>query len=215
MNEHVVGQGWPGKAERNDRLLAGTQIIRALMRDEEVDEAHRWFSVDKARLWSEIAPSIYAAALTPETAQWSGTWANGLVTVRKPRADLEEMVARYRAGGGGGKPLALQLQISWALNEADARTAAWEQWRNAAAPSDCLAELKTPEEFDAVTTAVRPEEIDEVIPLITRADQLLDIIHQCASCGFDEIYIHNVSLDQHAFMGFVGRAVLPELRTVS
>lgn len=35
LNEHVVGQGWPDKAERNDRLLAGTNIIRALMRGED------------------------------------------------------------------------------------------------------------------------------------------------------------------------------------
>lgn len=211
LNEHVVGQNWPEKTERNDRLLAGTQIIRALMRGEEVNEANSWFSVDKARLWSvpAIAAPIYAAALTPETAQWAGAWANGLVTVRKPRADLEEMVARFRAGGGEGKPLALQLQISWALDEGDARTAAWEEWRNAAAPSNCLAELKTSEEFDAVTAVVRAEEIDEVIPLITRADQLLDIIQECASCGFDEIYIHNVSRDQYAFMDFMGARSCP------
>lgn len=101
---------------------------------------------------------------------------------------------------------------NWALNEGDARNAAWEEWRSAAVPADCLAELKTPEEFDAVTAAVRPEEIDEVIPLISRADQLLDILQECASCGFDEIYIHNVSRDQYAFMDFMRNAVLPELR---
>ena len=63
-----------------------------------------------------------------------------------------------------------------------------------------------------MTATVRPDEVDEVIPLITRSYQLLDIIEDCSSCGFEEIYIHNVSRDQRAFLNFMARSVLPELR---
>ena len=60
-----------------------------------------------------------------------GSWADGLVTVRKAPPELIRIVDRFRAGGGENKPLALQLQISWAEDEDDARMAAWEQWRSA------------------------------------------------------------------------------------
>ncbi len=46
--------------------------------------------------------------------------------------------------------------------------AAWHEWRNAAVKPDLLAELKTPAEFDAETRDVTPEEMDELIPLVTR-----------------------------------------------
>jgi probable non-F420 flavinoid oxidoreductase len=215
LNEHVVGSGWPDKAERNARLLAGTEIMRTLLRGEEVTQDHPWFTTDRARLWSLPVnpPAMFGPALTPETAEWMGTWADGLVTVRKAPSELAQIVDRFRAGGGENKPLALQLQISWAEDEGEARMAAWEQWRNAAAPPDYLAELQTPDEFDAVTATVCPDDIGEVIPLITRSKQLLDIIDGCSSCGFEEIYIHNVSRDQRAFLNFMARAVLPELRT--
>ena len=36
LNERMVGAGWPGKAERNRRLEAGVEIIRALWRGEAV-----------------------------------------------------------------------------------------------------------------------------------------------------------------------------------
>ena len=215
LNEHVVGYVWPDKAERNERLLAGAQILRSLLRGEEVTQDHPWFATDRARLWSLPVnpPAMFGPALTPETAEWMGTWADGLITVRKSPSEMAQMVDRFRAGGGENKPLALQLQISWADDEDNARVAAWEQWRNAAAPPACLAELQTPEEFDAVTATVRPDDIHDVIPLITRSEQLLDIIYQCRSCGFEEIYIHSVSRDQRAFLNFMARAVLPELRT--
>ncbi|OLP59753.1 LLM class F420-dependent oxidoreductase [Xaviernesmea oryzae] len=215
LNEHVVGSVWPDKGERNARLLAGTEIMRSLLRGEEVSEERPWFSTDRARLWSLPLnpPRMLGAALTLKSAAWMGSWADGLITVRKAPNELAQIVEGFRAFSGKNKPLALQLQISWAEDEEDARSAAWEQWRNAAAPPACLAELQTPDEFDAVTAAVRSRDIDEVIPLITRSDQLLKIIEECSSCGFDEIYIHNVSRDQPAFLNVMRHTVLPERRT--
>ena len=75
-------------------------------------------------------------------------------------------------------------------------------WRNAAVKSDLLAELRTPVEFDAEARDVTPEEMDELIPLVTRGYELLDLIDEGASCGFDEIYIHNVSRNQRGFFEF-------------
>ena len=50
-NEHVTGDRWPNKPERDARLLECVDVIRALLRGEEVD--HRGLvTVDRARVWS-------------------------------------------------------------------------------------------------------------------------------------------------------------------
>lgn len=213
LNEHVVGAGWPEKQERNARLHAGAEIMRALYRGDEISRSDPFFEVDRAKLWSlpKEAPLIFGAALTSETAEWMGAWTDGLITVRKSAPELAAIIDRYRAGGGAGKPLALQLQISWGANEEDARKEAWREWRNAAAPPDLLAQLQLPEEFDAATENVKLEDIDKVIPLITDRDELLAIFDEISSLGFQEVFLHNVSRDQAGFLRFMAEEVFPKL----
>jgi len=213
LNEHVVGCGWPAKAERNARLLAGTEIVRGLLRGEEVDRCDPWFAVDKARLWSAPAkpPALFAAALSKETAQWAGGWSDGLVTINKPKQKLVDMGEAYRLGGGEDKPLALQIQISWAETETEARAAAWKEWRNAALPPVSLSDLPMPEDFERATQHVQPDDIDAVIPLVTRPDRLIELISVAEACGFGEVFVHNVSRDQMGFLDFMKRQVLPVL----
>lgn len=213
LNEHAVGHGWPVKADRNARLEAGSKIIRALLAGEMVTSDHPQLRTEQAKLWSLPAkpPLLMGAALTERTAAWLGEWAEGLVTVRKSMTEMTRMVDAFQANGGAGKPLALQLQVSWGPNVDEARVAAWQEWRNAAVEPNLLAELRTPAEFDAKSREVTLEEIDNFIPLITRGAELLDLVGKCTACGFDEVYIHNVSRDQHGFMGFMTKHVFREL----
>lgn len=210
LNENTVGRGWPNKRERNERLEAGSEIIRALLAGETVTSDHPHHKTEQAKLWSlpKNPPLLLGAALTEQTATWLGKWADGLVTVRKPVKEMKRVVEAFRSSGGSGKPLALQLQVSWAPTVDEARMAAWHEWRNAAVKSDLLAELRTPVEFDAEARDVTPEEMDELIPLITRGYELLDLIDEGASCGFDEIYIHNVSRNQRGFLNFMTEQVI-------
>jgi probable non-F420 flavinoid oxidoreductase len=214
LNEMVVGEGWPEKEERNERLKTAAGIIRDLLRGETVTAHHPWFDVDEAKLWSlpPQPPALFGAALTAKTAAWLGSWADGLITIRKPKDELMEMVAAFRNNGGAGKPMALQLQLSWAATRDEARQIAWQQWRNAAATPDKLADLRRPEDFDKVTDDVTPEQMEDVMPLITQADELLAVIEEYRPCGFGELYIHNVSRDQEGFIQFMAREVLPALR---
>jgi coenzyme F420-dependent glucose-6-phosphate dehydrogenase len=105
--------------------------------------------------------------------------------------------------------------VSWANTIGEARVAAWHEWRNSAVKPDLLAELKTPAEFDAASSDVSPEEVDEFIPLITRGSELINLIEECAACGFDEIYVHNVSRNQQGFMDFTAEQVFSKLNLKS
>jgi len=60
---------------------------------------------------------------------------------------------------------------------------------------------------------VEPRAMDDVIPLVTSSESLLDLLAECRTCGVDEIYVHNVSRDQTGFMRFMAREILPAVAT--
>jgi alkanesulfonate monooxygenase SsuD/methylene tetrahydromethanopterin reductase-like flavin-dependent oxidoreductase (luciferase family) len=88
--------------------------------------------VDEARLYTlpERPPRQLGAAITPETARWMGSWVDGLITVAGPRALLNEVVEAFRAGGGEGKPMVLQVHVAYAASVDEALQGAHEQWRH-------------------------------------------------------------------------------------
>src|ERR687895_2945972 len=128
-NEHITGERWPSKTERNARLRECVDVIRALFAGEVVDH-HGRVVVDRARLWTlpPEPPPLIGAAVSVETAAWVGEWADGLVTVNQPREQLERMIATFRAGGGEGKLLAVQVHLAWAPDEDSALEIAHDQW---------------------------------------------------------------------------------------
>jgi alkanesulfonate monooxygenase SsuD/methylene tetrahydromethanopterin reductase-like flavin-dependent oxidoreductase (luciferase family) len=48
LNENAVGRGWPDKAERNARLEAGYEIMRALLAGDAVSSDHRQLKTEEA-----------------------------------------------------------------------------------------------------------------------------------------------------------------------
>src|SRR5687767_11051324 len=157
-NEHITGGPWPDKRTRTARLAECVAVMRALFAGEVVDHRGR-VVVDRARLWTlpPEPPPLIGAAVTLETAAWVGEWADGLVTVNQPREQLEQMIAAFKAGGGDGKRLVVQVHLSWAPDEDSALEIAHDQWRtNVFAPPLCW-DLETVEQFDLAAQHVVPE----------------------------------------------------------
>src|SRR5688572_30493939 len=100
LNEHITGQPWPTKAERNERLRESVEVMRRLWRGETVTHRGRWFAVEEAKLYTRPAdpPRVYGAALTEETARFVGSWADGLITVHAAPENLRKIVAAFREG---------------------------------------------------------------------------------------------------------------------
>ena len=79
LNEHVVGQGWPTIARRQDMLREAIQIIRELFTGEVVDWKGDYFEVDSARLWDvpdvpvAIAAAVSGSARSRRSRRWSTT----------------------------------------------------------------------------------------------------------------------------------------------
>jgi probable non-F420 flavinoid oxidoreductase len=211
-NEHITGERWPSKAERNARLRECVDVIRALFAGEVVDH-HGRVVVDRARLWTlpPEPPPLIGPAVSVETAAWVGEWADGLVTVNQPPDKLERMIAAFRENGGEGKRIAVQVHLSWAPDEDSALEIAYDQWRtNVFAPPLCW-DLHTVEQFDIAAEHVSPEGVRDTVLVSADPGRHVEVLRELAALGFDEIYLHHVGREQERFIDAFGEHVLPEL----
>ena len=215
LNEHITGDRWPEKAERNARLLESVGVMRALFAGETVSR-DGLVRVDRARLYSLPGepPSIVGAAVTPETARWVGGWADGLITINQPKEALAEVLGAFREGGGEGKPVRLQVHISYDPDEERALAMAHDQWRYGIMGSDVGWNLEMPEEFEQVASYIRPEDVRPHVLVSSDLGQHAAWLTGFAEMGFEEIFLHHVGKEQGGFVRAFGERVLPTLREV-
>jgi probable non-F420 flavinoid oxidoreductase len=212
LNEHVTGTGWPVKRDRDARLLECVAVIRALLAGETV--SHRGLvTVDRARLWSRPAspPPLLGAAVSAETAGRVGGWADGLITVNQPADRLRRVVDAFRAGGGEGKPISLQVHLAFAADEATALATAREQWASGALDGSLGWELELPEQFEAATRHVRPDDLRDAVVVAADPGRLAESLAGYVELGFDAVYLHEVGRDQRRFIELAGDELLPLL----
>ena len=146
-----------GESREDARLLECVDVIRALLRGEEVTH-DGLVRVDRARVWSlpETPPLLVGAAVSAETARLVGTWADGLITVARPVHALRPVVDAFREAGGDGKPVAFQAHLSWADDEATAIAVAHDQWRTGCSDPGSAWNLELPNQFDDATRSCAP-----------------------------------------------------------
>jgi probable non-F420 flavinoid oxidoreductase len=211
-NEHITGDPWPDKEQRNARLGECVAVIRALLAGEVVDH-DGLVRVDRARLWTrpDSPPPVMGAAVTPETAGWVGSWADGLISIAQPHDVLRKVLSAFREGGGDHKPAALQVHLSWAPSEDEALRIAYDQWRtNVFGPPLCW-DLATVDEFEEAARHVRPEDMRDAVLVSADTARHAEWLHGLAQLGFDQIYLHHVGREQRSFIETFGTQVLPQL----
>ncbi|WJR65181.1 TIGR03885 family FMN-dependent LLM class oxidoreductase [Neorhizobium sp. CSC1952] len=213
MNEHITGERWPSKRERNERLQAAVGIVRDLWSGKLVSREGP-IRVDEARIHTlpEALPRLVAGALSPGTAEWAAGWADALITINQPRESLQEIVGAFRRGGGKGKPLYLQVHLSYARSDDEARANAFDQWRSNATTAAVSETLRLPEEFDQACVKVRPEDMDRHVRISADPHRHIEWLQADAAMGFEQIYVHNVGRNQREFIDVFGREVLPRLK---
>ena len=211
-NEHITGEPWPGKQTRNARLRECVDVMRALFAGEVVDH-DGLVRVDRAKLWTLPAepPPLLATAVSVETAGWAGEWADGLITINQPHDHLRAMLDAFRSNGGEGKPVALQVHLSWAPDEDEALRIAHDQWRtNVFSPPLCW-DLATVEQFDEAAKHVGPEDVRAAVLISADLGRHAAWLADLADLGFGAIYLHHVGREQRAFIDAFGEHVLPQL----
>jgi probable non-F420 flavinoid oxidoreductase len=211
-NEHITGHRWPAKPERNERLLECVEVVRGLLRGEEVTvDGH--VRVDRARLWTlpERQPAIIGAALSTETARWCGDWADGLITVNQEEDRLRAVLDAFREGGGEGKPVRVQAKVAWAATDDEARAGAFDQWRTNVFDSVLMADLERVEQFEEAARHVRPDDIDASVLVSSDLGRQAASLRRLLELGVDDVFVHHVPREQAAFVDAFGAKVLPEV----
>jgi probable non-F420 flavinoid oxidoreductase len=212
VNEHITGDRWPEKSARDERLLECVDVIRALLRGEEVScDGH--VRVDRARLWSlpETPPPLLGAAVSEETARVVGGWADGLVTLIQPVETLRRVVDAFREGGGEDKPVSVQVHLSWAEDDETALAIAHDQWRSNVFGSTLAWNLELPAQFDAAAEFVRPEDVCRSVLVSSDLGRHVDWLQGVVAIGADAVYLHHVGQEQQRFIETFGDKVLPEV----
>jgi probable non-F420 flavinoid oxidoreductase len=216
LNEHVTGDRWPDKATRDRRLLETVEVIRALLKGDEVTH-HGLVTLDRARLWSLPAttPTLLGAAVSATTARMVASWADGLITVDRPIDELRPVIDAFRSCGGEHKRVAVQVQLSWARTDAEALAIAHDQWRTNVFSGELAWNLDTPAQFDAASEHVRPEDVRKHVCVSADLGVHLDWLQRIAALGVDELYLHHVGGAKHQrpFIDAFAEHVLPELRS--
>lgn len=213
LNEAITGAHWPDKPERNARLLESVEIMRALWAGETVTHRGR-VTVQEAKLYTRPArpPLVFGAALSEDTAEWCGGWADGLLTVGGPRDGIERMVAAFHRGGGDGKPVRVQHALCWAPTEAEARREAHAQWRFSALGGEVLPMLRTPAQFAAAASYVTEDDVAEGVKVSSDPARHAEWVRHYVELGVDTVYLFNVGKNQEAYIDTFGAKVLPALR---
>ena len=212
MNEHITGEPWPPKPERNDRLKECVDVMRALWAGETVTH-YGLVQVDEAKLWTrpQTPPKIVGAALSEETAEFVGSWADALITVNTELDQLKRLIEAFRRGGGEGKPIYLQIHLSYAQTDEEARASAFDQWRAVTNPGPVAVDLRTPEQLEAAAGFVRPADMDQFVKISSRPEQHVAWLQEYLALGFDGLYLHNVGHNQREFIEVFGERVIPAL----
>lgn len=212
MNEHVTGDPWPPKDERNTRLDESLHVIRRLLAGDEVDHDGA-VRVHRARVWSRPAeaPPLLGAAVSAETAGWLAGRVDGLTTVAQSPDALRRVVDAYRSAGGEG-PCVLQVHVSLAETDAAALALAKDQWPNGLIGPPRAWDFEQPEDFDAATADPDEDELRKAVLVDADAGSLAQRVAELVAIGFDRVYLHHVGKDQETFLTRAGEELLPALR---
>jgi G6PDH family F420-dependent oxidoreductase len=210
LNEHILGDRWPPHDIRLEMLEEAVEIIRMLWEGEPLTYRGVHYTVENARIYTlpDQLPPILVAASGPHAAEEAGHIGDGLITT----APEAELLKRFDAGGGAGKPRYGQLTVCWGQDEALAQRLAYEYWPTAAVKGELNQELPTPAHFEQAAKMVREENVAEAIICGPDPERHLAAVKEFVDAGYDHVYVHQIGPDQEGFFRFYEHDVLPKIQ---
>jgi coenzyme F420-dependent glucose-6-phosphate dehydrogenase len=218
LNEHIVAGYWPEVAERINRMFEAIEIIRKLFSGKDVKHKGEYYRMETMRLWTmpEKPPPIYVATAGPITAEKTGRFCDGILTVGAPEEKIETVFERFEKGAReAGKdpsqmPRILQLHLSWAGTDEQAMQNALTEWPNGGMKFP-KQDIRSPLDFAQVAKLVRPEDFEGRMLISSDLEAHRREIQRFIDMGFTKVYLHNVGRNQAEWADVFGREVLPGL----
>ena len=208
LNEHILGDPWPGIEQRLSMLEESVAIMRALWEGSNVSYDGQHYVVDRARLYSlpEQPIDVYAPAFGPKAAESVGAWADGYVNV----APDEELLKTYRGAGGKG-PAQGGMKVCWGPDEAECVKTVHRIWPNEVLSGELAQVLPMPAHYEAACEPITEAMIAEAVPCGPDPEKHAAAIKEFADAGYDEVYVSQIGDDQEGFLAFMKDEVLPRL----
>ncbi len=206
LNEHILGDRWPGAAERLEMLEEAIEVIRLLWQGGVQEHRGRHYRVEHCRIYDLPAqlPKVIVSGFGPRSVELAARVGDGYCTVG-PDA---ESVRLFRAGGGDGKLVQGGLKVCWGRDEKQARAQVHRLWANEGLPGELAQVLPTPAHFEQAAELVTEEIAASDVPCGPDLDRHLEAIEAYAQAGFDELYVNQIGPDQDQFFAAYGEHVV-------
>ncbi len=219
LNEHVVGQGWPAVATRQDMLEEAIEVIRALHTGELVDHHGEHFRVESARIWDlpEGGVPIGVAVSGDASIARFAPLADHLVAVEPDAELVQTWNATEGAPSVPGTGRAIgQIPICWDPDEKAAVERAHDQFRWFAGGWSVNADLPTTAGFAGASQFVRPEDVADSIPCGPDLDAIAEAVSEFADAGFTDVALIQIGGEhQERFLAEAAGPLLERLRDLS
>jgi len=227
LNEHTVGEGWPGADIRQDMLVEAIEVIRKLHEGGLVTHRGEFFDVDTARVWDLPEQGVpIATAVSGEAGiERFAPISDHLIAV-EPEASVIEtwngVDGAPRIGGSGsgsdseGARAIGQVPVCWDPDEDTAKKRAHEQFRWFAGGWAVNADLPTPHGFAGASQFVTEDDVAQSIPCGPDLDAIVEAVSAFWKAGFTDIAIVQVGDEgQERFLDEAAEPLLEKLRSAS
>lgn len=207
LNEHVLGDRWPGAAERLEMLEEAIEVIRLLWQGGVQEHRGRHYRVEHCRIYDlpDELPKVIVSGFGSRSVELAARVGDGYCTVG-PDAESVQM---FRSGGGDGKLVQGGLKVCWGTDEQRARAHVYKLWPNEALPGELAQILPTPAHFEQAAEIVSEDMVVSDVPCGPDLDRHLEAIDAYAQAGFDELYVNQIGPDQDEFFAAYGEHVTP------
>jgi G6PDH family F420-dependent oxidoreductase len=210
LNEHILGDAWPGADVRLDMLEEAVELMRELWRGEFVNHYGEHFVVEHARIYTlpDEPPPVYVSGFGPKAIELAARVGDGFISTKPVKDDVD----RFRSNGGGRKPAQAGFKACYAETEDEAVRIAHRLWPNAGVPGELSQVLPSPRHFEQAAQLVTEDHMREAFACGPDPQKQLDQFAAYADAGFDEVYVSNIGPHQREFFDLYRREVLPQVR---
>jgi len=222
LNEHTIGEGWPGADVRQDMLAEAIEVIRKLHEGGLVTHRGEFFDVDTARVWDlpEHGVPIATAVSGEAGIERFAPLSDHLIAVEPDSSLIQTWNAvdgapRIRDSSDGARAIG-QIPICWDPDEDTAKKRAHDQFRWFGGGWAVNADLPTPAGFAGATQFVTPDDVAESIPCGPDLDAVVEAVSAYWKAGFTDIALVQIGDEsQEQFLTEAAGPLLEKLRSAS
>ncbi len=222
LNEHTIGEGWPGADVRQDMLAEAIEVIRKLHEGGLVTHRGEFFDVDTARVWDlpEHGVPIATAVSGEAGIERFAPLSDHLIAVEPDSSLIETWNAvdgapRVGDSSDGARAIG-QIPICWDLDEDTAKKRAHDQFRWFGGGWAVNADLPTPAGFAGATQFVTPDDVAGSIPCGPDLDAVVEAVSAYWKAGFTDIALVQIGDEsQEQVLAEAAGPLLEKLRSAS